>query len=177
MSNPLLNIIRKAYERKWCTEPYCTTCGGREYRDALNELAGPLGGSLANALEEINPQDLISIPNWQDALLIAIFDVPFSPQLEGVLQAWLPKIPNNIFFADFVLYKIVRHLPTDNEMKNKWIESCVSIVLDTNNFSLIESIILVLRKDALNYPNLIAIAEEQAKTSAQMRKVLRNACK
>lgn len=104
MSNPLLDIIKKAHEQKWCITPYCTTCGARDYRNALKELAGPLGGGLANALAEINPQDLTSIPNWQDALLVAIIDLPISLQTEGVLKAWLPKTTDNIFFADFAVF-------------------------------------------------------------------------
>src|SRR4030067_1542824 len=172
MSNSLLDIIKKAHEQKWCTTPYCTTCGAHDYRNALKELAGPLGGGLANALAEINPQDLSSIPNWQDTLLVAIIDLPISLQTESVLKAWLPKAIDNIFFADFALFKIVRYLPKDNEIKNRWIEHCMTVALSTKNFSLIESLILVLGQDTLNHPDLITIAKECAKTSAQMRRVL-----
>jgi len=176
MSNPLYDIIRKAHEQKWCMTPYCTTCGAREYRNLLKDLAGPLGGGLANALADINPQDLTSIPNWQDALIIALIDLPISLQVEGVLKAWLPKTTDNIFFADFVFYEIVRYLPKDNKTRNIWIEHCMTMALNTKDFSLIESLILVLRQDALKYSELIAIAKEYAKTSAQMRRVLLNAC-
>jgi hypothetical protein len=172
--NLFINIIRSARYKKWCLKLYCTTCGARDYRDALNKLAGPLGGGLAKALAEINPRDLTAIKNWEDALLIAIGDLPIPLQLNDVLQAWLPKINDDLPFADFVLYNIVSNWPTNHEIKNEWIKNCISLAIDANNFSLIESIILVLRKDALNYPNLIAIAKEHAKTSAQMRKVLKN---
>lgn len=176
MSNPLIDIIKKAREQKWCTTPYCTTCGSREYRNSLKDLAGSLGGGLANALAEINPHELISIPDWQDALRVAIIDLPISLQVEGVLKSWLPKITDNIFFADFALYKIVRYLPPDNEIRNKWIELCMSMALNTKNFSLIESLLLVLRHKALDHPDIILIATEYAKTSAQMRRALHNAC-
>jgi hypothetical protein len=176
MGNLLLSIIKKAHEQKWCTTPYCTTCGASDYRNALKELAGPLGGGLANALAEINPQDLTSIPNWQDALLVAIIDLPISLQTEVVLKAWLPKTTDNIFFADFAVFRILRYLPKDNETRNRWIEHCMNMAVSTKNFPLIESLILLLRQDALNYPDLIAIAKEYAKTSSQMRRVLHNAC-
>lgn len=176
MSNPLLDIIRKAQEQKWCVTPYCTTCGSREYRNSLKNLAGTLGGELANALADINPEELPSIQHWQDALLIAIIDLPISLQVEGVLKAWLPKANNNLFFADFALYKVVRQFPKDNETRNLWIGNCMATALNTKNFSLIESLILVLQQDTLNYPDLIAIATKYAKTSAQMRRVLHNAC-
>jgi hypothetical protein len=176
MNNPLYDIIRKANEQKWCMTPYCTTCGSREYRKALKDLSGPLGGGLANALCDINFQEITSIPNWQDALLVAIIDLPISMQVGGVLKAWLEKTGSNIFFIDLVLYKIVRHLPKNNETRNLWIDHCMTMALNTKDFSLVESLILLLRKDALSHSELIAIAKEYAKTSAQMRRVLRNAC-
>jgi hypothetical protein len=176
MNNPLYDIIRKANEQKWCMTPYCTTCGSREYRKALKDLSGPLGGGLANALCDINFQEITSIPNWQNALLVAIIDLPISMQVGGVLKAWLEKTGSNIFFIDLVLYKIVRHLPKDNETRNLWIDHCMSVALNTKDFSLVESLILVLRQDALDHSELISIAKEYAKTSAQMRRVLRNAC-
>jgi hypothetical protein len=64
MSNLLYDIIKKAHEQNWCMTPYCTTCGAREYRNLLKDLAGPLGSGLANALADINPHDIASIPNW-----------------------------------------------------------------------------------------------------------------
>src|SRR5208337_145435 len=112
----------------------------------------------------------------QNALLIAIFDLPLS-QIERVLNSWLSKWTGHLSFIDFALYKIVRSLPKGNETRNRWIANCADLSLDTKNFSLTESLILVLREDALNYPDIIAIAEGYAKTSAQMRRVLRNACK
>lgn len=174
MSNPLLNIIRKAHQLKWCTTPYCTTCFASEYRNSLKELVKTLGGELANVFKKINPQELTSIPNWQDALLSAIIDLPISLQEEDILEAWLSKTTDNIFFADFVIYRIVRNLPKDSKIRNRWIEKCTTMALSTKNFSLIESLILVLRQDVLNYPDLIAIVKEYAINSAQMRRVLRN---
>jgi len=81
MSNPLYDIISKAHEQKWCVTPYCTTCGSSEYRNALKELSGPLGGRLADALADIDLQEISLLPNWQDALLVAIMDLPISQQV------------------------------------------------------------------------------------------------
>jgi hypothetical protein len=53
VGNPLLDIIREGRKRKGCMTPYCTTCGSLECRNKLKELAGPLGGPLRNALEDI----------------------------------------------------------------------------------------------------------------------------
>lgn len=177
MNNPLYDIIRKAHEQKWCVTPYCTTCGAREYRNALRELSGSMGGDLADALADIDLQEISLLPNWQDALLVAIMDLPISQHVEDVLNAWLPKISDHIVFADLILYKIIRYMRKDNATRSNWIERCIDIAINSRNFSLIESLLLVLRRDAWDYPKLIAIAKEYAKTYAQMERALRNSYK
>lgn len=177
MSNPLYDIIRKAYEQNWCVMPYCTTCGAHEYRNALRELSGPLGGGLADALVDIDLQEISLLSNWQDALLVAIMDLPISQQLEGVLAAWLPKISDHVALADLILYKIIRYMRKDNATRNNWIERCMDIAINSRNFSLIESLLLVLRRDAWDNPKLIAIAKKYAKADVQMERALRNSCK
>jgi hypothetical protein len=176
MSNSFIDIIRTAHAHKWCTTPYCTTCGARDYRQAPKKLGGELGSGLTNALAELNPSELTKEHNWQDALLIAVIDLPLSLQLEGVLKAWLSKLHDDIAFSDFVLYKIVRHIPNENYIKKEWIDNCIVMAKGNKNFSLIESLLLVLGKSLLEYPELMEIAKEYAQSSSQMRRVLQNAC-
>jgi len=177
MSKPLYEIILKAHEQNWCVTPYCTTCGSSEYRNALKELSGPLGGGLADALADIDLQEISLLPNWQDALLVAIMDLPILQQVEDVLNAWLPKISDHIALADLILYKIVRYMRKDNATRNNWIVRCIDIAINSRNFSLIESLLLVLRREAWDHRKLIAIAKEYSYSSAQMDRVLRNSYK
>lgn len=174
--NPFLEIVRTARERNWCTKPGCTTCGAREYRDALAELSGPLGGGLVKALANLEPGDLAGMSGWQGPLLIAVGDLPFSTQINDVVEAWLPHLAADVAFADLVLYRIVRRLPAGNPLRAKWIEGCRALALETRDFSLVESLILVLGMDALLDADLISVASAHAEHSAQMRRVLRNAC-
>ncbi len=176
-NNPLHEIIRKAHEQNWCVTPYCTTCGAHEYRTALKELSGPLGGGLEDALSDIDLQEISLLPNWQDALIIAITDLPLLQQAEDVLEAWLPKISDHVALADLILYKIVRYMRKDNATRNNWIKRCIDIAINSRNFSLIESLLLVLRREAWNHRKLIAIAKEYSYSSAQMDRVLRNSFK
>ena len=168
--------MKYANKHNWCMKFFCTTCGSKEYRDKLKELAGPLGGPLANALSDIDINELSAIPNWQDGLLIAINDLPMSIQVEGILKAWLPEIACNIRFADYILFKLVKYLPRNNETKTDWINSCIDVAINKNDFSLTESLVLVLGEDAKEYSELIATAKKFAKSSSQMKRVLRNAC-
>ena len=85
-----------------------------------------MGGGLADALADIDLQEISLLPNWKDALLVAIMDLPISQQVEDVLNAWLPKISDHIALADLLLYKIVRYMIKDNATRNNWIERCIS---------------------------------------------------
>ena len=176
MSNQLLDIIMEGSKRRWCMTPYCTTCGALEYRNKLKELAGPFGGPLVDALEDVDIDELTSLPQWQDGLLVAVIDLPISIQIDGILRAWLPKAIGNIRFSDYVLFKIARYLPRQSDTRRAWTNACMAMAVDSNDFSLVESMILVLGKDAKNHAELMTIAAEHAKASGQMRRVLLNAC-
>ena len=176
MSNPLIDIMKEGNKRNWCMTLYCTTCGSKEYRNKLKELAGPLGGPLADALAEIDIDELTTISNWQDGLLIAINDLPMSMQVEGILEAWLPRIDENIRFADYILFKLVKCFPKKNKTRMNWINTCITVAIDSKDFSLVESLILVLGQDAKKHSKLITMAKNLASTSVQMKRVLRNAC-
>ena len=77
---------------------------------------------------------------------------------------------------DLILFKIIKNLPTDNLLRQQWIDRCFELAIKKNHASLIESLILVLRKEALNKPDLMKAATELAKNSKQMQRALLNAC-
>jgi hypothetical protein len=175
--NPFIQILRKAEEKRWCMEPYCSTCGARDYRIALRDIGGKLGTPLVNVLAEIDRDELISFENWGDAVVIAVRDLPLPGQATALLESWLKRADQNIRFFDGVLYKLVRYMPESDPVRQKWIEKAVSLSVQTRDFSLVESLLLTLRERAVAYEQIIDIAREHAETSSQMRRVLRNACK
>lgn len=173
MGNTLIDIVMRAATERWCVQPYCTTCGARQYRKALWDLGND---GLDNALAELEPVILVREERWQDALLVAIIDVGSISRLEAVLGSWLPRISTNIEFADFVLFKIVRRFPSGNNIRKAWIGQCITLAKEKKNLSLIESLLLTLGKKALEYPEIIDMAKGFAIESKQIRRVLRNSC-
>ena len=169
--NPYISILQAAEIKNWCVTPYCTTCGAREYRRALARLAGPLGGPLTKALCVLEPRAAMRFSSWDDALEIALRDLPFG--LSIVLDAWLPRVGQVVRFDDVVFYRIVRHLRS-SDVRNQWIEVLVPLAIERNDFSLIESLLLTLRRDAVRFPALVATATTLAERSDQMSRVLRN---
>lgn len=156
--------------------PHCTTCGSHEYREHLRQLAAPLGGPLIRALSDMDSSELISIHGWEGAIEIAIGDLPLSGQAEEVLKAWIPKIGVNLSFDDVVLFRIVRYVRKDRPVRTAWIDAAVVRAVLIGDFSLTETLILILGADASRYPELLRTATAIAHESGQMRRVLRNAC-
>lgn len=177
MSNPLIDIMKEGNERQWCMRYHCTTCGAREYREKLKELGGPLGGPLADALSQIDIQELVAIPDWENGLLIAITDLPMmSMHVEKMLKAWIPQIPGNIYFADHILFYLVKYLPGGSRIKTDWINSSIAAAVETKDSSLTESLLFVLGNQAEDHSELITIAKEVAGYSPKVKRALRKKC-
>jgi hypothetical protein len=177
MANQFIESIKTARENKWCTTPYCTTCCAHDFRQHLQELRDDdsvLSTGPVNALCNLEPAELIKIDNWQGPLLIAIIDSNW--HREQILKAWLPKLCDDISFTDFVLFKIIRNCPKENDTIQEWIKACLILATEKKSFSLTESLLLVLGKSSLEHTELIDRAKVFAKTSPQMRRVLRNTC-
>jgi len=178
MNNPFLDIVKEAAKLNWCTVPYCTTCLALKYRQALKKLSGDFGGPLADALTNLDLKEITKVPNWQGALLIALIDLPFGlVQFEGISNAWITKAKDDdIDFLDLILFKVIKNLPVDNSLRKQWISHCTKLALQTRHPSLIESLVLVLKHETLNNPELLAIASKLAENWKQMHRVLLNAC-
>ncbi len=170
--NSFLKALRQAAKENWCVQPYCTTCGAREFRSALRQVGGELGGPLADALADVNLDELTSLPKWNDAIEI----VPLPGQAISLLERWLARADENIRFFDVVLYKLVRYLPEEHPVRAQWIAKGIAFAVETRDFSLVESLILTLRGKAVQHEQLMHLAKQFAVGSKQMQRVLRNAC-
>jgi hypothetical protein len=175
-ANLFLETLRRAAEQNWCVQPYCTTCGARDFRSALCAIGGELGGPLADVLADVNVAELTSLAKWDDAIEIAVRDLPLPSQATSLLESWLSRAEENVRFFDVVLYKLVRYLPEEHPVRAQWIANGIAFAVQTGDFSLVESLILPLRGKAVQHEQLMRLAKQFAAESKQMKRVLRNAC-
>ena len=70
----------------------------------------------------------------------------------------------------------MRPLPLKNPVRERWIATGTALALQSGDFSLVESLILTLRSEAVKNRELMSLALEIAVGSKQMRRALRNAC-
>lgn len=170
--NPFMEILREAAKHKWCVKPSCTTCGALKFRSALRSIHGVVDNTLVDDLINIDVCELISFPNWDDAIEITIGTLSLNQKIV-LLESWLLHIAGSTLFFDTILYKIIRNLPEEYPVRTQWIAKCIDLALETRNFSLVESLILTLRWKAVQYKEFITIANELAAESSQMQRVLK----
>jgi hypothetical protein len=187
---PFLKILHQADKNGWCQKPWCTTCGAQDFRTTLE--IGILDGSLIDPLANMNIDDLVALPNWDNALLVTWMDLRFSDsdQWEYLLKSWLdipnpntmdsihhPSLSRTLYkctdqysfirFCDFVLYKLVRPLSKNRSIREQWINKCIELAVETRLFSLTESVLLTLREEASEHEELVNIAKLHAEDEWQ----------
>ena len=173
MPNEFAELVKVAGSQRWCTDIYCTTCGNRQFFHALVQLDDGIGTRLTDLLANLDLGEYIRLRKWADCLRIAFLHLPFPPQRERVLNTWLPFADTNARFADEVLYYIVRHLPTQNSVRNAWVSSCAELAIGSKDASLVESLVWVLGSDLRNYPDLLHVATDLRMTSPKVQTALR----
>ena len=160
MSNTFVEIVQRASQLGWCTRPYCTTCGNQEIRAELRKVAGESGFGLAEQLSQLSPSEIVLLPDWDNGIRLAFFEIVLPGPQERILESWLERLDKEIDFADVVLFYIVRSLPFGQSVGTRWIEKCIPLALDTHNESLIESLLWILKGNVNNYPALYNLANQ-----------------
>lgn len=168
-----IELIETAIKNRWCTSPYCTTCGCYEFRKALMDISErDFCGTLIDDLCSLDVVELTSYPIWLNCLRLYTHTIQFPGQYPIFLRAWLPQMERSVRFADGVLYHVVRKLQEDFPEKRSWIEKCIDLALRTTDHSLIESLLLCLKGNVSEHPKLIRLAEKIAVVDKKVAKVL-----
>lgn len=155
--------------RRWCLQPWCTLDGNWEYWTALRAL-----GDFYADLAALMAPDLEALPNWQNALHIALIDTWPSrlDAWDSLLAAWLPQIPGHPRFADGVLFHVVRHMPIKTLSAQAWVSSCAALAAEVADESLVESLLIVLGPATTSYPDLASVALRISACSSKVTRVL-----
>jgi len=178
--NQFINIVQTAVVNRYCMKLYCTTCISNEYRTMLKTVGKTSEESiniLTKALSEIDPNELIVIPNWSDALLIAYYDLPFIVR-PLILDSWITISDQSITFTDYVTYYIVRHFPKESDVWKNWISASIKLAND-NEFlseSLTESLLWCISNKIDEYPNFTKYCKTVAGHSKKVKTALRKSC-
>ncbi len=162
-----LDLLAKAEKNNWCVQPFCTTCGARDFRTALSEIE-----SLGNDLRKTHPHELLEHHSWADALRITAYDFQFTIDWDSILQSWLIEAGENVIFLDHVFFYLIANVPCKTTTHEKWADVCKATALSSKNPSLLESLIRVLGTSAVNCPELIEVALEISVANYRLHQAL-----
>ncbi len=139
--NRFLSLLHLAAKNQWCTTPFCTTCGAREFRSGLREF----GTELADNLADVDLSELEMTSDWEGALRLALDELQAADLMDRVLLRWLPQLELHIRLADLVLFYYVRRgalfAPMSINVLLKWKTKCIDLAIQTSDESLVESLI------------------------------------
>lgn len=160
-SNRFINIITKADDERWCTTPYCTTCGSHQY---INELETTIKTvefeDICNDLIKMDLIKLKSLPNWDNCLTI-LFQL-INPFHNKILNKWseIKDLPLAIIlFLDY--YDIYNT------------EELLEIAYETESTSITIKLLKTLQGKAMYHSKFLKIANKLAENDKQITKLLR----
>ena len=172
-SNRVIQLVREAKSRDWCVKPFCTTCGNRDFRQALKTVP-----DLTTELVGLDIDDLGRIPCGVDCLTIIMQtqDVEW----DSILATWMPRVADNVRLADAVLFRVIgRLMPFQRtQTMQNWIQSCIELACKTKDTSLVESLVYVIgvRGEGIEErPDFLAVARDVGEHDDRVRRALAKA--
>ncbi|MBN2466448.1 hypothetical protein JXD38_12580 [candidate division WOR-3 bacterium] len=159
----ILQLVREAEAKGWCTRPFCTTCGNGELRSRLAAIP-----DLTEHLIRLNLDEIVSGPSGVDSLTIMMLTQ--SVDWDQVLEAWMPRASENTRLLDLVLFRVIgRRMPFQRSQPMKaWVKASVERACRSGDESLVESLVYVLgvSGEGLDaYSELVAVARDLSEQS------------
>jgi hypothetical protein len=159
-------------ENKTCGEEFCTTCGGYgpyivRHIDKDTRL------SIKKTLSEISLKDLDAFGQWRNVL--------WGIDERGVISVNIREAKklnlNDIRAVDwFLFYSRIYRFGNDefSKLYHSILDKGISMAIENADYSLTETLILVLAKSAVEYPKLLKLAFKISEINIQMQRVLYN---
>ena len=147
--NPFIEAILKAATDE-CARPFCDRCNGGKFLELLRRIEGHRRVVLREALCAVVPEQLTQLPNWADALQVAVRRV--AGHRDAILEAWLARVGRDVRFDDVVLFRVVRQCARESLLRKQWIDALIPIAMRTRDASLTESLVLLLHGDLKRFP-------------------------
>jgi hypothetical protein len=176
MEHKFVKLVGEATARKWCSRPHCSTCGAHDFRSALAQACNQDPEELAQLLASLPLKELLSVQNWDGYVRIAYFELKSYGLQERVLTSWLSQAQASASFADFVLFRFIRYLPSRELIRRQWISGCLDLALRSRHSSLVESLLWTLQESANQHPRLVELARELEQNYPSLTKPLQRYC-
>ncbi len=152
-----------------CRSLYCSTCGG-VYHAIKSKMTGGTKLLLHSVMGQISSKELSYFG----------FYTPLTQALEP--KAYKQIIRNEIHEidhddireVDYYLIEARHNYSLSDEVFQQLIDKAVEMTISTENKSLCETLVIVLKNEVVKYSRIVDLALDIAKTDKQMQRVLFN---
>jgi hypothetical protein len=178
--NNLFIITTTDMPRSNCTDYYCTTCSG-QYGKVRRALKAVDKSQVSSYLLSLKFPEFANY-GYQDNRRLYIQHLLLGAEffadseVNAIICHWESCIDRSdgAAFYDFIVYYFLRYVPNDNSVKKYWVGKCLREIGNTQNESLIETLVLVLKKECPAH--IIDFALARAEHDTEIQRVLINSC-
>lgn len=156
-----------------CKELFCTTCGGMARY--LNDVLDTNTRSKIKAILDVAEiGDYYKFGFWKEYIRQS-----FPNEVSRIIGAWQNKLRKNLDLndprsIDYYLIKMRGKFKDRDADQNVILDRSIELSLEKGDASLVESLILVLEEEAINYPELVDLAILKSKEYKPLKRTLYN---
>lgn len=165
----LFSFLREIQKESSCKSVYCSTCGGLSYVlrrkltvDLRDKIRTALSGMSVGSFACLDSDWRYFFRGLEPNIVRGIFE----RELESVDTSNVRELDHYLFYA--------RRIMKGSEKYEKLLKKGVQVAVDTSNDSLIETLVIILGEDTLNYDQLLRLALKKSKSNKNIHRALYN---
>jgi hypothetical protein len=139
-----------------CSNPYCTTCGGRLNQNYPRKFVKLGGQKFIRSMRNYNLRKVENIRKFVDTVNSTLMCLEVQVQMDEILMHWLRPQGMALRMFDVILFEFVRY-SKDEQVRHAWVKRCIELAKAKQDVSLIETLLVVVKQRLPEYPELITL--------------------
>ena len=139
-----------------CSNPYCTTCGGRLNQNYPRKFVKLGGQKFIRSMRNYNLRKVENIEKFVNTVNSTLMCWEVQIQMDEILMHWLRPQGMALRMFDVILFEFVRY-SKDEQVRDAWVKRCIELAKAKQDVSLIETLLVVVKQRLPEYPELTVL--------------------
>ena len=139
--------------RLGCSNPYCTTCGGRLNQNYPRKFVQLGGQKFIRSMRNYNLRKVEKIGKFINTVNSTLMCLEVQIEMDEILMHWLRPQGMSLRMFDVILFHFVRYSKDEN-VRHAWVKRCIDLAKAKQDISLIETLLVVVKERLAEYPDL-----------------------
>ena len=136
-----------------CSNPYCTTCGGRLNQNYPRKFVKLGGQKFIRSMRNYNLRKVEKIGKFVNTVHSTLMCLEVQVEMDEILMHWLRPQGMSLLMFDVILFHFVRYSKDEN-VRHAWVKRCIELAKAKEDISLIETLLVVVKERLPEYPDL-----------------------